>query len=86
MGKEEAHARVKYLLDSGYIVLYEDTKLIELAAEYKCRKKVSLADCFTLALAKKISSPALFAKRKEELLEEMSKEPFDVKIMFLEDF
>ncbi|MEM3788763.1 MAG: PIN domain-containing protein [Candidatus Bathyarchaeia archaeon] len=84
IGEKEAQDRVGYLLDSGYVILHEDSKLVELAAEYKCRRGISLADC--LALAKKISSPAIFARREDELLEEMSREPFDVKILFLEDF
>ncbi|MEM0054099.1 MAG: PIN domain-containing protein [Nitrososphaeria archaeon] len=86
IGEKEAQDRVGYLLDSGYVILHEDSKLVELAAEYKCRRGISLADCFALALAKKISSPAIFARREDELLEEMSREPFDVKILFLEDF
>jgi len=85
LGSEEAHIRVKSLLESGYIFVHEDSKLVEYAAEYKCKRRLSLADCFTLALAKKIDAPALFAKREDELVEEMSSEPFDVEVFFLED-
>lgn len=86
IGIEEATVRVRSLLESGYITSHEDSELIDYAAEYKCRRKLSLADCFTLALAKKINVPALFAKREEELVKEASSQPFDVEILFLEDF
>jgi hypothetical protein len=33
-----------------------------------------------------MNAPALFAKREDELIKEMSKEPFDIEIWFLEDF
>lgn len=86
LGGEEAHVRVKNLLDSGYVFTHEDSELIEHAAEYKCKRSLSLADCFTLALAKKIDVPALFAKKEAELMREISNKPFDIEILFLEDF
>ncbi len=86
LGSEEAQTRLKNLLDSGYISVHESSKLIDHASEYKCKRRFSLVDCFTLALAKKMGVPALFAKREEELMKEMSSEPFDVEILFLEDF
>lgn len=86
LGDEEAQARIKNLLDSGYITVHEDSKLIEYAAKFKCKRRLSLPDCFTLALAKKMDVPALFAKKEDELIKEISKEPFDIDIWFLEDF
>lgn len=86
LGGEEARVRIRNLLDSGYFLVHEDSELIEHATEYKCKRRLSLADCFTLALAKKIDAPALFAKREAELVKEISREPFDVEILFLEDF
>ncbi|MGB9727725.1 MAG: PIN domain-containing protein, partial [Nitrososphaeria archaeon] len=85
IGEDSARDRVKNLIASGYIILHEDTKLVDYAAAYKCERRISIADCFTLALAKKIGAPAIFAKKEEELIEEMAKKPFDVKIIFLED-
>ncbi|MBO3753316.1 MAG: PIN domain-containing protein [Candidatus Brockarchaeota archaeon] len=84
LGGREARVRIKNLLDSGYFFVHDDSELIEHAAEYKCKRSLSLADCFTLALAKKIDVPALFAEA--ELIREISSEPFDVEILFLEDF
>ncbi|NHV98314.1 MAG: type II toxin-antitoxin system VapC family toxin [Thaumarchaeota archaeon] len=86
LGIEEARTRVKNLLDSGYITVHETFKLIEYASNYKCKRNLSLADCFSLALAKKLTVPVLFARREKELLEEISSGPFDVEILFLEDF
>jgi len=86
LGNKEAQDRIKNLLDSGYISVHEDSKLIDYVAECKCKRRLSLADCFTLALARKMNAPALFAKREDELIKEMSKEPFDIEIWFLEDF
>jgi len=45
----------------------------------------SLADCFILALAKKLGCKALFAKREVELEEELKKKSFDVEIVFIEE-
>ena len=41
--------------------------------------------CFAIALAKEIGAPVLFSAKEGELIAEMSKEPFDVDILFLED-
>jgi predicted nucleic acid-binding protein len=86
IGEESAQDRINRLMESGYIILHEDTKLVDYASAYKCRRRISLADCFTLALAKKIDAPAIFAKKEEELVEEMARNPFDIKIIFLEDY
>ena len=80
LGTEEARTRVKNLLDSGYITVHETFKLIEYASDYKCKRNLSLA------LAKKLTVPVLFARREKELLDEISSKPFDVEILFLEDF
>lgn len=85
IGREEAQDRVHKLIQSGYVSVVGTSELWEIAAEYKCERAISLADCFTLALAKKLKMPALFAKRERELIEEMERKPFDVKVIFLED-
>jgi len=85
-GWEESYKRVDKLINSGYIEVYETGQLVDIAAKYKCERSISLADCFTLALAKKLNCNALFAKKEQELLKEINKKPFDVEILFLEDF
>jgi len=85
LGWEESCRRVEKLLNSGYINMYRTDSLIDLAAKYKCERSISLADCFTLALAKKLGCKALFARREQELIREVEKKKFDVEILFLED-
>ena len=84
-GWEESCKRVEKLLSSGYINVYRTDQLIDLAAKYKCERSISLADCFVLALAKKLGCKALFARREQELVKEMNRKKFDVEILFLED-
>ena len=42
-----------------------------------------MADCFTLALARKYVGRALFAKAEDELLREIERGAFDVDIIFV---
>lgn len=86
VGKGEAKARVEKLLASGYLVIEDISKLIETAADYKCDRAISLSDCFTLSLGKEESLPVLFAGRERELTTEMERKPFDLDIIFLEDY
>ncbi len=85
-GWKESCKRVEKLLSSGYLSVYRTDLLIDLAAKYKCERGISLADCFVLALAKKLGCKALFARRDQELVKEMDKKKFNIEILFLEDF
>jgi len=85
IGWNRAKERVKLLVDSGFFIVEDLEHIREHAAQYKCKRRISLADCFTLGLAKYISAPALFAFKEKEIVEENSKEPFDVEIIFLDD-
>jgi len=85
IGFNNALIKINALKRSGYIEIFEISPLIETAALYKCSRAIALSDCFTLSLAKYLSSPALFAHKEEELLREMEKEPFDVEILFLDE-
>ncbi len=49
------------------------------------KKALSLADCFTIALAKKMDLLALFSRRDNEIVNEIKREPLDVEIRFLEN-
>ena len=86
LGEEETNQRVKKLLASGYITVEDISELIESAARCKCYRAISLPDCFTLSLAKLLASPAVFAKREEDLIKEMEKTPFDEEVLFLQDY
>jgi len=86
LGLAESKERVDKLLASGYVVIEDTTPLIEDASRYKCERSISLADCFSLALAQKTFCNALFAKREEELNREIQRKAFDVEVLFLEDY
>ena len=85
LGRHQSNERVNKLLASGYIKVEDTLKLINQASKIKCRRAISLPDCFTLALAHQISGNALFARKEQDLTAEMHKEPFEVNILFLEN-
>jgi len=85
LGWHESNERVNKLLASGYIKVEDTLKLINQASKTKCRRAISLPDCFTLALAHQISGNALFARKEQDLTAEMHKEPFEVNILFLDE-
>jgi len=85
LGRHQSNERVNKLLASGYIKVEDTLKLINQASKIKCRRAISLPDCFTLALAHQISGNALFARKEQDLTAEMHKEPFEVNILFLDE-
>lgn len=86
LGLKESKERVDKLLASGYVQVEDVSGLIEDTARLKCERAISLADCFCLALARKNGCGALFARRESDLIKEMRKKPFDVEVLFLEDY
>jgi len=82
LGVAEARRKMKILLDS--VDIAESREIQMLAGEYKCKRAISLSDCFTTAAAKNLGVPALF-KKEQELLGEIKKEKFDIEILFVED-
>ncbi len=86
LGQAESAARIKDLRESDFISIEPITPtLSDLAAQFKCDRSLSLADCFTLALAKSKEIPVLFARKEKELEKEMKMKPFDIPVLFLED-
>jgi len=77
--------RVDRLLESGYLHVEGSSVLVEEAARLKCKRALSLADCFCLALARRYGCRALFADKEVKLVRDMQKKPFDVEVVFLED-
>ena len=57
----------------------------EKAGEIKCRRAISLADSYVIALAELVGGAAVFARRERELVREAEERPFNVEIVFLED-
>ncbi len=82
---QTAKEKLNYLKLSGHIEIVNIEELIEEASELKCRRKISLPDCFTIALAKKYSGKAVFAHLEKEIRNELQGEPFDVDIIFALD-
>jgi len=86
LGLEQAQSRVSYLLSSGYLDVQEISSLLKETSTIKCKRKISLPDCFTLALAEHMKIPALFSSREAEVMKEVEKDPFNIEIKYLEDF
>lgn len=85
IGWAESSKRVNKLLESGYLTVEDTQKLVNEAAKIKCCRAISLPDCFTIALAKKIGGNALFARKEQELTKEIQKERFNINVLFLDD-
>jgi len=85
LGWRESSEKVNKLLASGYVKVEDTLKLINEAAQIKCRRAISLPDCFILALAQEITGNALFARKEQDLTTEMQRKPFEVPLLFLED-
>ncbi len=85
LGWEQSTEKVNKLLASGYFSVEETSRLINEASKIKCKRAISLPDCFILALAHRISGAALFARQEQELADEMRKKPFGISILFLEE-
>lgn len=86
IGWENAIKKVQKLLDSNFVVIERNHQLAKFAALYKCNRSISLPDCMTLALAKSLATIALFSTKENEIKEEMVKEPFDVPMIFIEEY
>ena len=85
LSQVESDERVDKLLASGYIDVEDLSPLIVDTARDKCERAISLPDCCSLALARRLQCSVLFARRERELVAEMNLKAFDVPILFLED-
>ena len=85
LGWHQSNEKVNKLLASGYFTVEETSRLIDEAAKIKCKRAISLPDCFILALAHKIAGNALFARQEQELADEMEKKSFGNTLLFLEE-
>ena len=83
IGRDRAWAKVENLLNSGYVMVEDASRIMEKASMLKCERSISLPDCFTLALASQMGIRALFATKESEILREMDKSPFETEIVFL---
>ena len=72
-------------MESGYFKIESTHMLINAAARLKCRRAISLPDCFAIALAQRIEGAALFARTEQDLAMEMQRTSFEINIIFLEN-
>ena len=84
VGHAVASRRIDALLSSGYLAIEDDVAIHRAASAVKCSRAISLADCYTLAVAEATSSIPVFAHREEELLKEMARKPFTTTPVFLD--
>jgi predicted nucleic acid-binding protein len=85
LGHETSKSKIDSLRNSNYTIVVDTENVSRIAAQIKCRRALSLPDCYALATAKATGSDALFAFREKELVREMKKHPHEVKVIFLED-
>jgi predicted nucleic acid-binding protein len=85
LGHDTSKSKVNNLRNSGYAVAADTEQVSRIAAQIKCKRALSLADCYTLATAKATASKALFAFREKDLDREMKRHPYEVEVIFLED-
>lgn len=83
VGEKTARERVGALAGSGLIEIEEESQLHILAARVKCERAISIADCYTLAVAQLVRCPALFATREKDLVRELERKPFPNTVHFL---
>lgn len=83
MDWKTAHKKLSLLKNSRMIYTEGTKHIMEEAGKMKCKRSLALPDCFTISLAKAIGGKAIFARREQELLDEMERKPFDVDILFL---
>jgi uncharacterized protein len=83
VGHDKARAAAKDLLDSGYIILEENPGIHQIASEIKCERGISLADCYTFAVARVAGASPVFAREESELTREARKRPFETPPIFL---
>lgn len=83
MGHEKAMEATNALIASNVIVIEENPEIHSIVSRIKCERAISLADCYTFAVAELIESRPVFARREKDLLLEMSRKPFRAEPIFL---
>jgi predicted nucleic acid-binding protein len=85
LGAPVAETKITDLLASNAYDIACVSSLRPAASKIKCQRAISLADCFTIALASTRGIPALFATREAELDRELKKSSFPAAIYFLDE-
>ena len=85
-GRDVASDLVTSLREGGVVEVVEDGSLDVRAGGIKCERSISLADCYVIALAELIRGAAVFARPEKELERELKREPFNVDVVFLDEY
>jgi len=85
LGPEESRSKIDNLKNSNYVTVANSEQVSRIAAQIKCKRPISLADCFCLATGEATASRPLFAFREKELEREIKRHNGDLKVTFLED-
>ena len=85
LGSAGSKSKVDNLRKSNYVNVADTEQVSRLAAQIKCERSLSLADCYSIAVAKANASKALFAFRERELTREIGRNPAGIPVVFLED-
>jgi predicted nucleic acid-binding protein len=85
-GNTFASEAVENFLRTNYVSILSSDEIDIEAGRYKCSRTISLADCYVLAIAKVQNASAVFAQKEAEIAKELYRRPFDVKLLFLEEF
>ncbi len=83
-GWKEAKNTIDDFLTNFIVLRIPD--LDEIAAQIKCRVPIALADCYTLAIGKFLSTPTFFIKEKEltKKNQEIISEEFSINLKLIE--
>lgn len=83
-GWEEAKATIDDFLSNFVILRVPD--LDEIAAQIKCKVPIAIADCYTLAIGKFLSTPTYFINEKElaEEVQQIISEEFSIDLKLIE--
>jgi hypothetical protein len=85
VGHEIARNKVQNLIESNFVDIVPVEQLLHLASRIKCERSIAFGDCFCIAAAEATGSEALFASKEKEIVKEMRRQRFRVKIGFLEE-
>lgn len=82
-GEEYATEKVKEMLDSQMIEIYNTREMALETGRLKCENAISMGNCSCIATAKITESRPLFAHKEKELVNAMKKRPLATEILFL---
>jgi hypothetical protein len=85
VGHEIAKNKVQNLIESNFVDIVPTEQLLHLASAIKCERSIAFADCFCIAAAEATNSRALFVSREKEIVRELRKQQFKVKVSFLDE-